>query len=462
MEIDHNAPAQLPMQGDRVPNGKSDGWTGRASGLSVAEVRTLALASLGSALEFYDFVVFVFFTAVIGKLFFPASLPDWVRQLETFGIFAAGYLVRPLGGLVLAHFGDTRGRKRVFTASVLLMALATLLIGFLPTYSSIGVAAPLLLLAMRMLQGMAIGGEVPGAMVFAAEHARPGSAGLALGLLCAGLTCGILIGSLVAMSLNAAFSPAQIIGGYWRLPFLIGGVLGFLAMLLRRWLSETPVFRELQKHSTLAPELPLRTLLRSYRPAVAVAVLSTWMLTGVILVLLLMTPALLQSLFRVAAHQALLANFAGTAAQCAASVAVGVAVDRFGIRRVAIPSSLFLIAATYALYIGAARLPSALVPLYILAGLGAGALVLAPLVMVQLFPPAVRFTGVSFSYNICYSVLGGLTPLLVSALAHLNSLSPAHYVAGVTVLGMIAVLRPRPGCSTGAATPTGEKTFAAT
>src|SRR6202008_482734 len=122
------------------------------------EIRTLSLASLGGALEFYDFVIFVFFTTVIGKLFFAAGLPDWVRQTQTFGIFAAGYLARPLGGIVMAHFGDIRGRKRMFTLSVLLMAIPTLLIGLLPTYQSIGLVAPLLLLALRIMQGIAIVG----------------------------------------------------------------------------------------------------------------------------------------------------------------------------------------------------------------------------------------------------------------------------------------------------------------
>ena len=154
---------------------------------TTAEFRTLALASLGGALEFYDFIIFVFFTAVIGRLFFAASLPDWLRQFQTFGIFAAGYVARPLGGIVMAHFGDTRGRKRMFTLSVLLMAIPTLLIGFLPTYSSIGIGAPLLLLAMRIMQGIAIGGEAPGGWVFVAEHARHGRTGLAVGLLTGGL-----------------------------------------------------------------------------------------------------------------------------------------------------------------------------------------------------------------------------------------------------------------------------------
>src|ERR1700742_4906535 len=170
--------------------------------LTVAELRTLALASLGGALEFYDFIIFVFFTTVIAKLFFAASLPEWVRQIETFGLFAAGYLVRPLGGIVMAHFGDTRGRKRMFTLSVLLMAIPTLLIGLLPSYSSIGIAAPLLLLAMRVIQGTALGGEAPGGWVFGAEHAKAGHTGLAVGLLTSGLSLGILLGSIIAVLVN--------------------------------------------------------------------------------------------------------------------------------------------------------------------------------------------------------------------------------------------------------------------
>src|SRR5271170_4591706 len=104
--------------------------------ITMFQMRTLLLASFGGALEFYDFVIFVFFTSIIAKLFFPSYLPDWVRQAKSFGIFAAGYFARPLGGLVLAHFGDTRGRKRVFAVSVALMALPTLTIGLLPTYAT--------------------------------------------------------------------------------------------------------------------------------------------------------------------------------------------------------------------------------------------------------------------------------------------------------------------------------------
>jgi MFS family permease len=340
----------------------------------------------------------------------------------------------------MAHFGDTRGRKRMFTLSVLLMAIPTLLIGFLPTYGSIGVTAPLLLLAMRVMQGIAIGGEAPGGWVFVAEHARRGQVGFAVGLLTSGLSCGILLGSLVATGINMAFSQGQIASGLWRLPFVIGGIFGFIAMLLRRWLEETPVFEEMRRRAAVSRELPLRMILRSHRRAIAASVIGTWMLTAAIVVVILMTPSLLQNMFRLTPQDALVANLAGTAALCLSTVSVGAATDRFGIRRVSVPLLLLLIAATYGLYIGAERLPSTLLPLYVLAGIGAGGAVLTPLIMVRAFPPVVRFTGVSFSYNISYAVFGGMTPLLVSRLAHLNRLSPAHYVAAVTMLGLVAIL----------------------
>ena len=408
--------------------------------LTAAEVRTLSLASLGGALEFYDFVIFVFFTAVIGKLFFAPGMPDWMRETQTFGIFAAGYLARPLGGIVMAHFGDTRGRKRMFTLSVLLMAIPTLLIGFLPTWQTIGIAAPLLLLTMRVIQGIAIGGEAPGGWVFVAEHARRGQVGFAVGLLTGGLTGGILLGSIAATILNLVFSQDEIAAWAWRLPFILGGLFGFIAMFLRRWLDETPVFEELRRGAALSRELPLRVVLKNHGRAILLSVISTWMLTAIIVVAILMTPSLLQTVFHIAARDAQMANLAGTAALCVSTVSVGIATDWFGIRPVATAVGMLMIAASYALYWGAGNLPSAILPLYVAAGLGAGAVALTPILMVRAFPASVRFSGVSFSYNIAYAVFGGVTPLLVSWLVHLDRMAPAHYIAGVTTLGLIATL----------------------
>jgi MFS family permease len=408
--------------------------------LTGVEVRTLALASLGGALEFYDFVIFVFYTAVIGTLFFPPSQPDWLRQVETFGLFAAGYLARPLGGGVMAHFGDTRGRKRMFTMSVMLMAISTLLIGLLPTYGSIGIAAPLLMLLARIAQGAAIGGEAPGGWVFVAEHVPRQRTGLALGLLTAGLSGGILFGSLMATLLNLAVSPAQNFLGFWRLPFLIGGLLGFIAMWLRKWLQETPVFQELRRHAAISHELPLRVVLRDHGAGVVASILSTWLLTAAIVVVILMTPAFLQKLFNLPPHLTLLANLAGTAALCISVLVVSASTDRFGLRRTAIASTLLLVLSTAALYSGAARMPSELIALYVAAGLGAGVAGLTPVLMVRAFPPSVRFSGLSFSYNLSYALFGGLTPLLLSWLVHFDRMAPVCYVGGVAAIALAALL----------------------
>src|SRR5580704_11727083 len=230
--------------------------------LTVRDYKTLGLATLGGLLEFYDFIIFVFFANTIGELFFPPGIPDWVRQFQTFGIFAAGYLARPLGGVVMAHAGDLRGRKKMFTLSVFLMALPTLGIGLLPTYAHLGAWAPVLLLLLRILQGAAVGGEVPGAWVFVSEHVPPSRVGLACGVLTAGLTGGILLGSLVATGLNMLMPPEQLSAYGWRIPFLLGGAFGLMSMYLRYLLTETPVFEELRKRRALSVETPLKAVLR--------------------------------------------------------------------------------------------------------------------------------------------------------------------------------------------------------
>jgi MFS family permease len=236
------------------------------------------------------------------------------------------------------------------------------------------------------------------------------------------------------------FSQAQIANGLWRVPFVIGGAFGFIAMSLRRWLEETPVFEEMRRRAAVSRELPLGRVLRSHWRGIAISVICTWMHTAIITVVILLTPSLLQNLFRLAPHEVELANLAGTAALCLSTVAMGAATDGFGIRRVSILVLILLIAATYGLYIGAERFPSGLWLLYMLAGIGAGGSVLTPIVMVHAFPPAVRFTGVSLSYNITYGLFGGLTPPLVSWLAHVNRLGGAHYVAAATVSGLLATL----------------------
>lgn len=405
--------------------------------LNRSDYKTLSLSALGGALEFYDFIIFVFFTAVLSKLFFPADMPEWLRQLQTFGIFAAGYLARPLGGIILAHFGDLLGRKRMFTLSIFLMAVPTLLMGLLPTYAQIGIWAPLALLALRVVQGAAIGGEVPGAWVFVAEHVPPRHIGFACSTLTAGLTVGILLGSLTASLINRVFSPEELAAYAWRIPFLVGGLFGLIAMYLRRWLHETPVFAEMQLRQTLAAELPLKTVVREHRPAVILCMLLTWVLSAGIVVVILMTPTLLQTLHGFKPAEALQANSLAIVCLSLGCVIAGWTADRIGAGRVFVGGGLLLLLSSWTFYTSLASHPELLLPLYALAGLCVGMIGAIPLVMVSAFPALVRFSGLSFSYNLAYAIFGGLTPILVSLLLKWSPLGPAYYVGALCLLFML-------------------------
>jgi MFS family permease len=220
--------------------------------LAAGDYKALALAGLGGTLEFYDFIIFVFFAQAVGQLFFPPEIPEWLRQAQTLGVFAVGYFVRPLGGMLIAHFGDRLGRKRMFTLSIFLMGAATLGMGLLPVYRQIGAWAPTALLLLRIVQGAAIGGELPAAWVFVAEHVPANRVGFACGTLTAGLTAGILLGSVIATIVNSLWTPPEILAWAWRLPFVLGGVFGLCSVYLRRLLQETPVFEEMRARKALA------------------------------------------------------------------------------------------------------------------------------------------------------------------------------------------------------------------
>ncbi|HET9031336.1 MAG TPA: MFS transporter [Dokdonella sp.] len=413
----------------------------RSSTLSRRDFRTLALAALGGALEFYDFIIFVFFTAVIAKLFFPPDMPEWLRQLQTFGIFAAGYLARPLGGIVMAHFGDRMGRKRMFMLSVLLMAVPTLLMGLLPTYAVIGISAPLLLLLLRVLQGAAVGGEVPGAWVFVSEHVPESRIGFACGTLTAGLTFGILLGSLVASWINTTWSSEEILAWAWRLPFIIGGLFGLLAVWLRRYLEETPVFEEMRRRRELVKGLPLKVVLQGHWGAVIRSMLITWMLTAGIVVVILMTPTLVQSLFGIAPTVAANASSLATFSLCVGCVMFGIAADRFGVERVLVFGAAGLVIATAGLYQSLAVAPEYFTLAYTITGLFVGVTGAIPSLMVRAFPAAIRFSGISFAYNVAYAILGGLTPLVVSLwIRGGEPFAPVYYVTIASVAGAVAAI----------------------
>lgn len=405
--------------------------------LTRGDHRTLSLAALGGALEIYDFIIFVFFALTLSQLFFPPEMPEWLRLLQSFGIFVTGYLARPLGGILMAHFADHLGRKRVFSLSILMMALPCLLIGLMPTYADIGYAAPLILLGLRILQGAAVGGEVPSAWTFVAEHAPPGRRGYALGFLQAGLTFGYLLGALTATLLAQLFTPQEILGYAWRYPFLLGGVFGVIGVWLRRWLSETPVFLALRERREQPVAFPLRQVLAEHRRALIPAALLTCVLTSAVVVLVVITPTVMQQRFGMSAGYTFALSSVGIVFLNIGCVLAGLLVDRLGAWRALMIYSLLLplgIGGLYASLVGEWGWTGVA---YALAGLSCGVVGVVPSVMVGLFPAEIRVSGISFTYNVAYALWASTTPL---ALIALMPWSPWVCVGFCLVMGVVGAL----------------------
>ncbi|BAP44086.1 MFS transporter [Pseudomonas sp. 21LCFQ02] len=409
----------------------------RPKPFSRADYRTLGLAALGGALEIYDFIIFVFFALTLSQLFFPPDMPEWLRLLQSFGIFVTGYLARPLGGILMAHFADRLGRKRVFSLSILMMALPCLLIGLMPTYAQIGFWAPLLLLALRVMQGAAVGGEVPSAWVFVAEHAPAGHRGYALGVLQAGLTFGYLLGALTATWLARVYTPQEILDYAWRIPFLLGGVFGVVGVWLRRWLSETPVFMALHAQKEDMQRLPLGQVLREHRASLLPAALLTCVLTSAVVVLVVITPTVMQQRFGFSARETFALSAWGIVFLNIGCVLAGMLVDRIGAWRCVLLYSLLLPLGIGMLY--ASLILQWLAPgiAYALAGLACGIVGVVPSVMVGLFPARIRVSGISFTYNIAYALWASVTPLL---LIGLMPVSPWVCVVYCLVMGAVGLL----------------------
>lgn len=412
--------------------------TSSSPALQSKEIKILALASLGGALEYYDFIIFIFFASIFSGQFFPADLSPFWKTLNTYGAFAIAYFMRPIGGVIMAHFGDLLGRKRMFTLSIVLMALPTLCIGLLPTFDQIGYGAPLLLLAMRMLQGIAIGGEIPAAWVFVSEHVPPRRIGLATSMVTSGLTVGILLGSLVALLINTSFSKTEISAYAWRIPFIVGGVLGFVTVYLRGYLQETPVFQAMQARRELNAELPLATVWRDHKPSILLSVLATWLLTAGIVVVILFAPELMKSAaFNLPARLTLTMQSLAIVALALGCTVTGYLCDRVGVGKTFIGMCSALAISSTIFYHNIGQVdPGTLTLLYTVTGFFVGIVGGVPTIMVHAFPARVRFTGLSFSYNLSYAIFGGLTPLVLGIVNKINPLSASYYVLFLALMGI--------------------------
>jgi len=293
-----------------------------------------------------------------------------------------------------------------------------------------------------MLQGIAIGGEIPGAWVYVSEHVPKNRVGLANGMVTGGLALGILLGSLMALLINDIFSSAEITEYAWRIPFLVGGVLGFVAVYLRRYLEETPVFKEMQKLKTLNQGLPMATVYRHHKPAIFISGLATWLLTAGIVVVILFAPELMKSdLFKVPVIVALTMQSFAILALAIGCIFTGHMCDKFGVEKtfvvmctaLAISSSIFYHSIGQVDYV-------TLAVMYTITGFFVGVVGGVPYIMVRAFPANIRFTGLSFSYNLSYAIFGGLTPLFLGVVNKINPLSASYYIVLLSLIGIVCGL----------------------
>jgi MFS family permease len=249
--------------------------TATVDALSKEKLRVAFAAMIGAIIEWFDF--FAYGTAaalVFREVFFP-NLSPTVGTVVSYSTFAVGYLARPLGAILMGHIGDKVGRKGMLVLTVLTMGIATVLIGFLPGYATIGIWAPILLVALRLVQGFAVGGEVGGAILIAVEHAPHGLRGLFSGFPQIGVAAGLVLANLIFLGANLAMSPADFVAYGWRIPFIAGSVLVIVGLYIRLRVSESPVFLAMRKQGR-ATTVPLVDVFRRGWTMVVRVILSTF------------------------------------------------------------------------------------------------------------------------------------------------------------------------------------------
>ncbi|GHG18075.1 MFS transporter [Streptomyces filamentosus] len=401
----------------------------------------LAAASLvGTAIEFFDF--FVYGTAaalVLGPLFFPTFSP-LAGTLAAFGTFAVGFLSRPLGSVLFGHVGDRHGRRPVLFASLLLTGCATVAVGCVPTYDAIGVAAPLLLLLLRFLQGLGLGGEWGGAVLLTAEHAPPHRRALWASFPQIGPAVGFLLANGVMLALTAGLSDADFRSWGWRVPFWAAGVLAAAGLLLRSSLAETPQFEELSAAGQRA-NAPLAEVARGHWRLVMLT--AGALAVGYAIFYTVSTWALAYGTERlgVSSTVMLVCVMAAVAVKGAATPFLALLGDRWGRR----PLCLAGCAGAALWMFPMVALLHTRQPLLMFLGLLGALLAFITMFSVvaaylpELYEPRVRCTGAAVGYNLAGVLGGALTPIVATALSEGGSGPPWGVAAYLTVVALVSL-----------------------
>jgi MHS family proline/betaine transporter-like MFS transporter len=404
--------------------------------------RAIGASAIGNATEWFDYGVYAYLAVYIGQVFFPSE--DLARStIATLGVFAVSFLIRPLGGLFWGPLGDRIGRQWCLAMTIILMAAATFCVGLLPGYASIGIWAPILLIALRMIQGFSTGGEYGGAATFMAEYSPDRKRGFYGSFLEFGTIGGFTLGALLALGTSAVLGEDATRDWGWRIPFLVAGPIGLVGLYLRLKLEDTPVFRELEEAGETEHETKtqVRDLLHFWRPLLLLMGLVV-ALNVVNYTLLAYMPTYLQQEIGLSSNASLALIIIGQLAMMVIIPFAGALSDRVGRKPL--------------WWVSLAGLFVMAVPLYSLMAQGfafavLGFAVLGLLYVPQLatisatfpamFPTHVRYAGLAIAYNLSTSVFGGTAPVVNQWLIGQtgNNLVPAYYMMGSCVVGAIAL-----------------------
>jgi MFS family permease len=403
--------------------------------ISAAGWRIVLLASLGGTLEFYDFVVFGIFAKDIADTIFPSPTP-LISLIQSYATFAVGYLARPAGGIVLSHFGDRYGRRPVFLASIFVMSAATFGMGLVPSFAAWGAAASVLMVTLRLLQGFCLGGELPGALTYVVETA-PRHAPFVCGVVFSCVTLGVAAATGISLALRT-WLPPDVVSIAWRVAFVVGGLGGLLSFVLRRSLEESPEFARMKQ---LASRQPFREVLRTHGTAVLVGVSILAATAGFNGLFFAHMTAYMSGVLGYGARQAVVSQTIGVVVHALGILAIGRLADRIEPRLLLRIGALMLGALAFPFYAALAGRSLDPTVLMVFAGLCASLVNgTFAVLLTDLFPTRVRFSGVALGFNIAFTVFSGTAPLVATSLirATNQATSPAIVMVACAALTLSA------------------------
>ena len=406
-------------------------------------------ATIGNVIEWFDYVAYSYVATAIAHNFFP-KFSSTAGLISTFGILALASVVRPLGALVFGPMGDRIGRRKVLAITILLMSVSTAVIGVLPTFGQIGLAAPILLVICRLVQGLSTGGEYSGATTFIAEYSPVGRRGFYCSLLSVGTRLGFLAAAGLVTLLTFLLGSAQFNSWGWRIPFLVALPLGLVGLYLRSRLDETPEFAQVQRQGQVAAAPLRQTFTNAWSRMVLLVLALVIMQVGSYAVLTYL-PTYLTSVQKLDAGRALLVTDVLIVLALVLIPIAGWLSDRWGREPVLVAACAGFVVASYPAFMLIAHkgtwsvlLGAALLGICLDVVLGA-----SPAIIAEVFPTRLRSGGTALSYNVSVAIFGGLTPVVLTALlaATGNAYIPAYYLIVAGLISVLPTLRlplPRP------------------